>query len=102
MIYIDIYRYKQYIINIKIVKISITITATAMMLVINNNNNYNCNNNNNNNNKSGGGEREKKSSEDFHIYSYAKKFHETLANFNVYFLDIHRNLAIVRKRKKIL
>ena len=41
-----IYRYKQYIINIKIVRILITITATAMMLLINNNNinnnNYNC------------------------------------------------------------
>ena len=39
------YRYKQYIINIKIIKISLTILATAMILVRNNNininNNYN-------------------------------------------------------------
>ena len=47
-----IYRYKQYIINIKTVKILITITTTAMVLVtnynnINNINNYNCNNNKN-------------------------------------------------------
>ena len=39
---------------------------------------------------------------DFHIYSHAKKLHKSLANFNVYFLDIHRNLTIVRKRKKLL
>ena len=38
-----IYRYKQYIINIKIIKILMTIIATSMMLVINNNN---INNNN--------------------------------------------------------
>ena len=44
----NICRYKQYIINIKIVKILITITAAAVMVVINNNinnNNYNCNKN---------------------------------------------------------
>ena len=44
----DIYRFKQYITNIKLLRILITITTTAMMLVINNNNNnnnnnYNCN-----------------------------------------------------------
>ena len=36
-----IYRYKQYITNIKIVRILITITATVIMLVINNNNDIN-------------------------------------------------------------
>ena len=41
-----IYRYKQCITNIKILRILITITATEMMLVINNNNNNNDNNNN--------------------------------------------------------
>ena len=76
-----------------------------MMLVINNNNinnnnNYNCNNKKKNNRK--GKKREKKILEDFHTYSHAKKLHENLGNFNVYFLDIHRNLTIVRKRKKIL
>ena len=45
-----IYRYKQYITNIKILRILITITTTAMMLVVNNNDNINNNNNNNNNN----------------------------------------------------
>ena len=41
-----IYRYKQCITNIKILRILITIKATEMMLVINNNNNNNDNNNN--------------------------------------------------------
>ena len=36
-----IYRYKQYITNIKIVRILIAITATVIMLVINNNNDIN-------------------------------------------------------------
>ena len=100
-----IYRYKQYIINIKIVKILITITTTAMVLVtnynnINNINNYNCNNNKNkqtNKNKTKNrkgkkrGKKNQKNSEDFHIYSHAKKLHESLANFNIYFLDIHHS-----------
>ena len=41
----DIYRFKQYITNIKLLRILITITTTAIMLVINNNNNNNNNNN---------------------------------------------------------
>ena len=67
------------------------------MLVINNNNNYNCNEKHKIRK-----EKKKESSDDFHIYSDAKKLHESLANFNVYFLDINRNLPIERKRKKIL
>ena len=85
----DIYRYKQYIINIKIIKVLITITATAMMLVINNNNT-----NNNNYIQKKRTEKGKK--------SHVKKLHESLAHFNVCFLDIHRNLTIARIRKKIL
>ena len=46
-----IYRYKQCITNIKILRILITVTATGMILVINNNNNNNNNDNNNNYNK---------------------------------------------------
>ena len=45
-----IYRYKQCITNIKILRILITVTATGMILVINNNNKNNNNNNNNDNN----------------------------------------------------
>ena len=40
------YRYKQYITNIKMLRILITITTTANMLVIDNNNNNDINNNN--------------------------------------------------------
>ena len=46
--------------------------------------------------------KKKESSEDYHTYSHAKKLHKSLANFNVYFLDIDGNLTIVRKRKRIL
>ena len=89
MVYIA--RYKEYVISIKIIKILVAITATAMMLVINNdfNNNtkYNC----------------KKEKTEMGKKSHAsKRLYESLTNFNVYFLDIHRNLTIVRKRKKIL
>ena len=55
----DIYRFKQYITNIKLLRILITIPTTAMMLVINNNNNNNNNNNYNCNKKKS--EKEKKS-----------------------------------------
>ena len=76
MIYIDIYRYKQYIINIKIVKILITITATAMMLVINNNsNNYNCKKKTKK--KMKGGEKAQKTSTYTHML---KKLHKSLAD----------------------
>ena len=77
-----------------------------MMLVINNNNinssnNYNCNNSNKKKKQKRKNKTEKKRSEEFHIYSHAKKLDESLANFNVYFLDIHKNLTFVRKRTKI-
>ena len=51
-----IYKYKQYITNIKILGILIAITTTTIIIlvinniIINNNNNDNNNNNNNNNN----------------------------------------------------
>ena len=51
-----IYKYKQYITNIKILGILITILTTTIILVINNiiiNHNNNDNNNNNNNNNKG-------------------------------------------------
>ena len=41
-----IYRYKQYLTNIKILRILITIKTTEIMLVINNNDDNNSNNNN--------------------------------------------------------
>ena len=63
------------------------------MLVINN---YDDDNNNNNNNIIIIGitkkkETNKENSEDFHTYSHAETSRE-ISNFNVYFLDIHRNL----------
>ena len=67
-----------------------------MMLVINNNinsnNNCNCNNNNNKNRK--GKEIYIKKKAQKLLYSHAKKLHESLANFNVSFLDIHAVIGI--------
>ena len=50
-----------------------------MMSVINNNNNYNCKK------KEKKRKRKKESSEDFHIYSHAKKLHKTLADLALTF-----------------
>ena len=77
-----IYRYKQYITNIKILRILITVTTTAVMLVINNNND---NIDNNITITIATKKRNKESSEDFDTS-------QEFSNFNVYFLDIHRNL----------
>ena len=73
---IIIYRYKQYLTDIKILRVLITITKTAIMLVINNHNDYI------NNNiiiitikkRKEKKKRNKESSEDFRTYSHTKNF----------------------------
>ena len=72
--YHHIYRYKQYLTDIKILRVLITITKTAIMLVINNHND------DINNNiiiitiKKRKEKKKKQSSEDFRTYSHTKNF----------------------------
>ena len=78
-----------------------------MMLATNNNNinnnNYNCNNKKTEKGKKKKTKKQKNKAQKTSTSTHKlKKLHGSLANFNVYFLDIHRNLAIVRKRKTIL
>ena len=69
-----IYRYKQYLTDIKILRVLITITKTAIMLVINNHND------DINNNiiiitiKKRKEKKKKQSSEEFRTYSHTKNF----------------------------
>ena len=86
----DIYRYKQYIANIKILRILLTITTTAMMLVMNNNNDNIDNNNNYNKKKKK--VKEKKKAQNTVTHTDMLKTSPEFSSFNVYFLDILRNL----------
>ena len=78
-----IYIYKQYITNIKILRILITVTTTAVMLVIKNNND-----NIKNNITITIAPKKKRNKESSEDLDTSQEF----SNFNVYFLDIHRNL----------
>ena len=69
-------------------------------MIIYNNNSYNRNDNKKETVK-GKKEENIESSTSTHTQTL-KKLHKSLANFIVYFLDIHRNLTVVRKGKKIL
>ena len=72
-----------------------------MMLGINN---YNINNNNNYNCKKTKSEKEKKTkkAQKTTTHTHTLKTSQEFSKFNVYILEIHRNLTIVRERKKIL
>ena len=90
---IIIYRYKQYLTDIKILRVLITITKTAIMLVINNHND------DINNNiiiitikKRKEKKKETKKAQKTFAHTHTLKTSREFSNFNVCFLDIHRNL----------